>query len=317
ENELIGDFVIARSDGTPLYNFANVVDDADMRITHVIRGNDHLNNTPKQILIYRALGEDVPAFAHLPMVLGPDGAKLSKRRHHTSSVEQLAEAGYAPVAVRNGLALIGWSKDGETEFLTNDDLISAFEVSRVKKSPGQIDYTKLLSLNGDHLRGMSRGEWAEGYERWRDEWLPDDAEFREAAFVLSGEDAAELVQEKVATWGEVPAYLSFLLEPFTFTDDAWTRLEKSGETGAAVLSDVTKRLEALVEWELDSLEAALRAACESLELKPGKVFGPVRFAASGRTIAPGLWELLHALGRERSLDRLRAGRDRLTAALSR
>ncbi|MCW2974570.1 MAG: glutamate--tRNA ligase [Thermoleophilia bacterium] len=316
ENALIGDFVVARADGSPLYNFANVVDDADMEITHVIRGNDHLNNTPKQILIYEALGKPVPAFAHLPMVLGPDGAKLSKRRHHTSNVEQLALAGYAPAAVRNGLALVGWSKDGETEYLASDDLIAAFDVTRVKKSAAQIDYKKLEWLNGEHLRALSVEEWVAGYDAWRTEWMPADAEFAAAADIIDGRAAAELVQEKVATFSEVPAYLSFLVEPFTFTDDAWARLEKTGEVGVTVLTHVTAALEALDAWELDSLEAALRGTCEALELKPGKVFSPIRFAATGRTIAPGLWESLHALGRERSLERLASARDRLSAAVA-
>jgi glutamyl-tRNA synthetase len=315
ENALIGDFVVARADGSPLYNFANVVDDAGMEITHVIRGNDHLNNTPKQILIYEALGATVPAFAHLPMVLGPDGAKLSKRRHHTSNVEQLASAGYAPEAVRNGLALIGWSKDGETEFMGSDDLIASFDITRVKKSAAQIDYDKLSWLNGEHLRAMPVADWAAGYEAWRAEWLPSDDEFHEAAHIMDGAAAAELVQEKVVTWGEVPGYLSFLVEPFTMTDAAWAKLEKTGEVGVTVLEHVVPMLEALPDFELATLEAALRGACEELELKAGKLFGPVRFAATGRTIAPGLWESLHALGRERSVARLAAGRDRLKAAV--
>jgi glutamyl-tRNA synthetase len=316
DNALIGDFVIARADGSPLYNFANVVDDSDMRITHVIRGNDHVSNTPKQILLYEALGLAVPAFAHLPMVLGPDGAKLSKRRHHTATIEQLAEAGYAPAAVRNGIALVGWSKDGEHEIFSTDELVEYFDVARVKKSSAQVDYDKLRHINGTHLRGMTADEWGAGYEAWRSEWLPVDSGDHAAAHALDGASAAALVQEKVDAWGEVPQYLGFLLDPFVMADDAWAKLAKTGDVGVQVLDHVVPALEALGEWELEPLEAALRGACEELELKPGKVFAPIRFAATGQTIAPGLWESLHALGRERTIERLRAGRDRLAATLA-
>ncbi|MCW2961138.1 MAG: glutamate--tRNA ligase [Thermoleophilia bacterium] len=316
ENALIGDFVIARADGSPLYNFANVVDDAAMEITHVIRGNDHLSNTPKQILLYEALGAAVPAFAHLPMVLGPDGAKLSKRRHHTSTVEQLAESGYSPEAVRNALALIGWSKDDVTNVMSTAELIEHFDITRVKKSAAAIDYDKLSWLNGEHLRAMSVADWAAGYEAWRDEWLPADHELHAAAFALTGVEAALLVQEKCVTWGEVPAYLGFLLEPFAMSDEAWARLQKTGDVGVRVLEHVVPMLETLDDFGMESLEAALRGACDALELKPGKLFGPVRFAVTGQTIAPGLWESMHELGRTRTIERLRAGRDRLAATLA-
>jgi glutamyl-tRNA synthetase len=316
DNALIGDFVIARADGSPLYNFANVVDDSLMQITHVIRGNDHLSNTPKQILLYRALDAPVPAFAHLPMVLGPDGAKLSKRRHHTSTVEELARTGYAPAAVRNAIALVGWSKDGETEIMSTDELVEHFDVSRVKKSAAQIDYDKLSHINGEHLRAMTPADWSAGYESWREEWLAADDEHHAAAFAISGLDAAALVQEKCATWGEVPQYLGFLLDPFTMGEEALKRLVKSGDVGVRVLEHVIPILEQLDSFELEPLEAALRGACEELELKPGKVFSPIRFAATGQTIAPGLWESLHALGRERTLERLRAGHARLAATLA-
>ncbi|MCW2925059.1 MAG: glutamate--tRNA ligase [Thermoleophilia bacterium] len=314
ENALLGDFVVARADGSPLYNFANVVDDAEMRITHVIRGNDHLSNTPRQVLLYRALGHDVPAFAHLPMVLGPDGAKLSKRRHHTSTVEQLALAGYAPEAVRNGLALVGWSKDGETTTMSTAELVEHFDLTRVKKSSAQMDYGILASINGDHLRAMEPVTWADGYAAWRDEWLPADDPHHEAARVVEPSVAARLVQEKCATWGEVPEYLGFLLEPFTMSEEASKRFAKTGDDGVRVLDHIIPVLEALPSFTLEALEAALRGAADDLELKPGKVFAPIRFAVTGRTIAPGLWESIHELGRDRSLERLRAGRERLVAA---
>ncbi|MCW2928860.1 MAG: glutamyl-tRNA synthetase [Thermoleophilia bacterium] len=316
ENALIGDFVIARGDGSPLYNFANVVDDASMHITHVIRGNDHLSNTPKQILLYEAMEQPLPAFAHLPMVLGEDGAKLSKRRHHTATVEQLASAGYAPAAVRNAIALVGWSKDGETEIMSTAELVESFDVARVKKSSAQIDYAKLAHINGEHLRSMSVDDWAAGYEAWRAEWLPSDDELYPAAHALAGAEAAPLVQEKCSTWGEVPQYLGFLLDPFTMSEAAWAKLEKTGEVGVQVLDHVAPMLEGLESFELEALEEALRGTADALELKPGKVFAPIRFAVTGQTIAPGLWESIHVLGRERSVERMRAARDRLAATLA-
>lgn len=316
EHALLGDFVIARADGSPLYNFANVVDDAQMRITHVIRGNDHLSNTPRQILLYEAIGAEVPQFAHLPMVLGPDGAKLSKRRHHTSTVEQLAQAGYSPEAVRNGLALVGWSKDDVTNVLSTTELIEHFDIARVKKSAAAIDYDKLAWLNGEHLRAMEPAAWGEGYEAWRAQWLFADDALHAAAHVMSGACAAPLVQEKCATWSEVPQYLQFMLEPFVMSDEAWARLQKTTELGVRVLDHVAPMLESLDSFELDPLEAALRGACEELELKPGKVFAPIRFAVTGQTIAPGLWESIHELGRDRAVARMRAGRDRLAATLA-
>lgn len=316
EHVLLGDFVIARADGSPLYNFANVVDDAHMRITHVIRGSDHLSNTPRQILIYGALGADVPEFAHLPMVLGPDGAKLSKRRHHTSSVEQLAEAGYAPAAVRNGLALVGWSLDDVTNVMTTEELIAGFDITRIKRSPAAIDYDKLSWLNGEHLRAMTPADWAAGYDAWRSDWLAADSADHAAAHIVDGATAAMLVQEKVATWSDAPPMLAFLLEPFVMEEKAWLKLAKTSDQGVSVLDHVIGVLEALPNFDVVTLENALRGACETLELKAGKVFAPIRFAATGRPITPGLWESLHVLGRERTLERLRSGRDRLAATLT-
>ena len=316
ENALIGDFVIVRGDGSPLYNFANVVDDAGMRITHIIRGNDHLSNTPKQMLLYRALGAVLPRFAHIPMVLGEDGAKLSKRRHHTSTVEQLAASGYSPEAVRNGLALIGWSRDDVSTVMSTTEIIEAFEVERVKKSPAKIDYAKLESINGDHLRALAPEQWAAGYEAWRTDWLPEHDERHAAAHVLGGAELAPLVQEKCSTWAEVPQYVAFLLEPFEMSDAAWAKLQKSGETGVRVLAHVARAIEGLgADFTLESIEQVLRGACDELELKPGKLFGPVRFAVTGQTVAPGLWESIHALGQERAVERLRAAHDRLGAAI--
>jgi glutamyl-tRNA synthetase len=312
ENALIGDFVIARSDGSPLYNFANVVDDAAMHITHVIRGNDHLSNTPKQMHLYEALGYDVPAFAHLPMIHGPDGAKLSKRRHHTATLEQLAEQGYLPAAVRNGLALLGWSRDADTTVMSTEELIEAFEITRVKKSPASIDYDKLTSINAKHLRALAPAAFSQAYETWRDEWLHEDDERYADAFAAGGKEAAYLVQEKVETLGEVPALIGFLSEPFAMQEAAWERIAKVEDAGR-VLDLVRDRLTELATFDANSVEGVLRGLCTELDAKPKVVFTPVRIAVTGRTITPGLFESIAVLGRERTIERIDVARERLAS----
>lgn len=310
ENDLMGDFVIARQDGSPLYNFANVVDDAAMAITHVIRGNDHMSNTPKQILIYEALGHPVPQFGHLPLIVGDGGAKLSKRKDHQAVVEFFAHEGYVAEAVRNGLALLGWSKDDTTNVMTTDELVEHFKLERVRKSPAKLDYEKIRWLNGQHLRAMSPSRFGEEYAAWREEWLPADDERTPWAAAVTPEQAAYLAQEKVDTLGEVPALVSFLVEPFEMTDAAWERLVKVDEA-AVVLEAVTGALQAVEVFDAEQVEAALRGVCAQLEQKPRVVFGPVRFAVTGRTVTPGLFESIVTLGRERTMDRLAQARARL------
>lgn len=315
ENALIGDTVIARQDGSPLYNFANVVDDADMQITCVIRGNDHVSNTPKQIMLYEALGVTVPSFAHVPMILGPDGAKLSKRRHHTADVEQLASAGYLPAAVRNGLALLGWNRDEQTTVMTTEELVAAFDITRVRKSPAAVDYDKLRHINAVHLRELSREAWAEAYAAWRSEWLDEADERHAAAHAAEPTTIAMLVQEKVDVLSDVPALMEFLVEPFSMSEQAWERLCKSAEA-PAVLERVDQMLAELEDFSAMSIEHHLRAMCTDLELKPGKAFAPIRFAVTGRTITPGLFESIEVLGRDRARDRIAQARTRLASVLA-
>ncbi len=315
ENALIGDTVIARQDGSPLYNFANVVDDAEMRITCVIRGNDHVSNTPKQIMLYEALGVDVPAFAHVPMILGPDGAKLSKRRHHTADVEQLAAAGYLPAAVRNGLALLGWNRDEQTTVMTTEELIKAFDITRVRKSPAAVDYDKLRHINAVHLRDLSAAAWADAYAAWRSEWIAEDDERYAAAWAAEPMTIATLIQEKVDVLSDVPALMEFLVEPFSMTEQAWERLGKSAEA-PAVLERVDQILADLSDFSAVSIEHALRELCTQMELKPGKAFAPIRFAVTGRTVTPGLFECIEVLGRDRARDRIAQARTRLASVLA-
>ncbi|MBC7643687.1 MAG: glutamate--tRNA ligase, partial [Thermoleophilia bacterium] len=312
-NAELGDFVIARADGSPLYNFANVVDDAAMKITHIIRGNDHLSNTPRQVVLYRVLGHDVPLFAHIPMVLGPDGSKLSKRKHHTSTIEQLALEGYVPAGVRNAIALIGWNRDDDTTEMSTDEMVAAFDISRVKKSPAAVDYDKMKHINALHLRKMTPAEFGAAYEDWRTNWLPADDPLRGAADAVTPEQAALLVQEKVDLLAGVPPYVEFLLEPFAINDAAWEKLVAVPDA-ELVLEHMIEQLGALDTFSVDSVEAVLRGACEQLERKPRVVFAPVRFAITGRTVSPGLFESIFVLGKDRALARLADALARLKAA---
>ncbi len=309
ENALLGDFIIARGDGTPVYNFAVVVDDIAMKITHVIRGDDHLSNSPRQVLLYEALGAPVPLFAHAPMILGPDGQKLSKR-HGAASVEDLDEAGYIPESVRNFLALLGWSRDDDSTVMTDDEMIEAFELTRVKKSPAKFDHYKLRWLNGQKLRAMDAESWASAWERWRDRWVSPDHPDHAAAFACTPGEAALLAQEKVDVLADVPGFLGFLTEPFEMIPDAWDRLTAIDEA-STVLSAVIEALEGLASFAPADIEQALRGVCTSLDRKPRVVFGPVRFSVTGRVVTPGLFESIHVLGAERSLARLRSALDRL------
>ena len=203
-NEQLEDLVIVRSDGRATYNFASPVEDMDDGITHVIRGNDHVSNTPKQLNLLRALGHEPPVYAHVPDVLGDDGKKLSKR-HGATSVDEFRAAGYVPEALMNFLALLGWAPDGETTLMSRDELIARFSLERVGASPATLDYAKLDWMNGVYLRELPTGEYADRLAAWAAEqgfdW--DDGRVRAAA---------PLVQEKIARFGEFPAFAGFLFE---------------------------------------------------------------------------------------------------------
>lgn len=304
ENALLGDFIVRRADGLPVYNFACAVDDAGMEITHVIRGDDHLSNTPRQVLLYEALGSAVPRFAHVPMILGPDRKKLSKR-HGAASVEEMAEAGYLPGALRNYLALLGWSKDDETTIMTTDEIVDSFDVSRVNSSPAAFDYDKLRWMNGVHIRALPSEQFAQEYAAWRDAWAGEETDIHTAAYAATPEQAAYLSQEKVETLRDVPALVGFLAEPFGIEEAALDRMRGIDEA-PVVLEAAIDVLNHVDPFEADGVEHALRELCERLELKPRVVFGPLRFAVTGRTISPGLFESIATLGRDRTIERLRA-----------
>jgi glutamyl-tRNA synthetase len=290
-NAELDDLVIVRSDGRPTYNFASPVEDWLDGITHVIRGDDHISNTPRQINILRALGADVPEYAHLPMILGSDGKRLSKR-HGVVAVDEFRAAGYIPNALVNYVALLGWSYDDKTTVMSRDELIERFSLERVGASPATFDYAKLDWLNGVYLRALSPEEYADtlvAYLRDRG-YTWDEPLIRRAA---------PHVQEKIARLGEFPEYAGFL-----FDDVQPDPAELDG--AARVLGQAREALAGVEPFTADRIETALRALVERLELSPRKAFQPIRVAVTGSKVSPGLFESLELLGKERALARLSA-----------
>ena len=288
-NEQLEDLVLVRSDGRPTYNFANPVDDMLDEITHVIRGADHVSNTPKQIQILRALGAEPPVYAHVPDVLGTDGKKLSKR-HGAQSVEDFHAEGYIPEALVNFLARLGWAYDDKTEVFSREDLVQLFSLDRVSSSPAVFDYEKLAWLNGVHLRNLPPEEYADRVLTYlRERGIDWDEELVR--------QAAPLVQEKIEVLSQFPDYVRFLFEEVE-PDPALL--------DNRVLEAAAETLAELEPFDATTIEAALRGLAERLELKPREAFQPIRVAVTGSKISPGLFESIELLGREKSLARLSA-----------
>jgi glutamyl-tRNA synthetase len=291
-NEQLEDVVIVRSDGRPTYNFASPVEDMDDAITHVIRGDDHISNTPKQLQILRALGHEPPAYAHIANILGTDGKKLSKR-HGAVSVDEFRVAGYLPDALVNFLALIGWAPDGETTIMTRDEIIERFTLEAVSASPGTFDYAKLDWMNGVYLRALAPDSYADEVVAYLRERGVDWPEDRIRAM-------APLVQEKVGRLGEIPDFTRFLFEDVA---------PDPGLLDRRILAGAEQALAAVDDWTAPELEAALKRLCDDLGEKPRTVFAPIRVAVTGSRVSPGLYESLELLGRETSLARLRRGQE--------
>jgi glutamyl-tRNA synthetase len=291
ENANLADPVIVRSDGRPIYNFASPLEDVWDGITHVIRGDDHISNTPTQIQIIQAVGADLPVYAHVPNIFGDDGKKLSKR-HGATGIDEFRAAGYLPETMLNFLALLGWAPDGETTLMNRDELVARFSLERVSSSPAQFDYAKLDWMNGVYLRELS----VEDYTHRLVLWLGENGYDWDAELVAR---TAPLVQEKIAKLSEYPAFAGFFfgnVEP-----DA---AELDG--GNAMLAAADEALAELEPFDAETIETALRAAAEKLDLKPRQAFQPVRVAVTGSKISPGLFESIELLGREETLSRVRA-----------
>jgi glutamyl-tRNA synthetase len=283
----IKDFVIRRSDGSPLYNLAVAVDDLDMGITHVVRGQDHVSNTPRQLMLIRALGQEPPVYAHIPLLHGTDGKKLSKR-HGAASVEELREAGYLPEAVRNYVALLGWGYDETTTFMTTDELIERFSLERVSKNPAVFDEQKLRWMNGRYLRELPAEEVRARLEELTGREIPVEA--------------VTISQEKMQTLSEFWPLAKFLVEPQEYDEQAWAKVMRDGAPER--LRAARDALELLSSFEPEQVEAALRSVVERLGVKPKDVFQPIRVAISGTTVSPGIFESIAALGRAETLARI-------------
>jgi glutamyl-tRNA synthetase len=291
-NEELEDVVLVRSDGRPTYNFANPVEDMDDAITHVIRGRDHVSNTPKQLRILAALAYEPPVYAHVPDVLGDDGKKLSKR-HGATSVDEFRSAGYLPQALMNFLALLGWAPDGETTIMPPDELVGRFTLERVGASPATLDYQKLDWMNGVYLRGLDFDAYADALVGYLREQGYDWPEERVRA-------AAPLVQEKIERLGQFPEFAGFFFERRNGYDPA--------ALDANVLAAAEETLADLEPFTAEAIEQALRQLAEQLGQKPRQAFQPIRVAVTGSTVSPGLFESIELLGRDETLARIRDAR---------
>jgi glutamyl-tRNA synthetase len=297
-NEKLEDVVLVRSDGRPTYNFASPLEDVWDGITHVIRGEDHISNTPKQINIIRAIGAEPPVYAHVSHVLGADGKSLSKR-HGSVTVDEFRHAGYYAPALMNFLALLGWSYDDKTTIMSREELIERFSLDRVVSSPATFDYEKLDWLNGMYLRALSPEEYAGELVRFlRDEGYDwDETLIRRTA---------PSVQEKIERFGQFPDFAGFL---FRDIEPDSALLNGAGP----VVTAAREELERVEPFAAPEIEAALRALAERLELSPRKAFEPIRIAVTGSKISPGLFESLELLGKDETLRRLSVAAGRAAA----
>ena len=287
-NEKLEDVVLVRGDGRPTYNFASPMEDVWDGITHVIRAEDHISNTPKQLNIIRAVGAEPPVYAHVPNVNGADGRKLSKR-HGATGVDEFRKAGYLPDALVNFLALLGWAPDGETTIMSRAELIERFSLERVTPSPAQFDYAKLDWMNGVYLRALPVDDYADALVAYlREQGYDWDEQLVRAA--------APLVQEKIGKLGEFPAFAGFLFHDVAADVDG----------GREVVAAARDALADLEPFTASSIETALRAVLERLGLKPRQGFQPIRIAVTGSKISPGLFESIELLGRDATVARLSA-----------
>ena len=305
DHKFVPDFVMVRADGSPLYTLAVAVDDILMGVTHVLRGEDLLSSTPRQIRVYQAMGvkiEDYPAFAHLPFVMGQDNAKLSKRNGEVS-IAWYREQGYLPEAICNYLALLGWSPGDDRENVTMKELTELFTVEKVHSSPARFDMKKLEAINGDKIRALTLDEFA----TWT---MP----FLIKAGVIEGTDsdialvkkALPIIQERIVKLDEAPQLLKFLfVKEFVVDADAVSKITDSGAKD--ILKRSLKDLETVATWNHDSIEAILRASLiEELGLKPRIAFTALRIATTGSTISPPLFESMELLGKDACLSRISA-----------
>jgi glutamyl-tRNA synthetase len=309
ENGTLDDFVLLKSDGYPTYHLANIVDDHSMGISHILRADEWLSSTPRHVLLYQALGWQPPQFAHLPMILGPDRSKLSKR-HAATSISEYKEQGYLPEAMFNFLALLGWSLDDKTELLTQDEIVDNFSLERISRTAAIFNKDKLEWMNGVYIRGLSLDEFTRRATPFLEKNLP--SKIRRPLDTGYVHGIMPLVQERARTLAEAPQ-----LSDFFFTDeleyDASLLLSKTDKDEAiGSLQASIAAMNGVKNWNAASLEAVFRPLADELKLKTGVFFGLLRVAVTGRTAAPPLFQTMEVLGKERCLKRLQAALDKIS-----
>ncbi len=313
DNDTLDDFVLVRADGFPVYHLAHVVDDHLMTITHVLRGDEWLSSTPRHVLLYEALGWEPPIFAHLPMILGPDGARLGKR-HGATSVLEFRRRGFLPEALFNFLGLLGWSLDDRTEIIDRPTFIRHFSLERILKSPAVFNADKLTWMNGVYIRQLAPEDLAERIRPYLGQALGAPVNHTRLLPV------APLIQERIKLLSEAVDMADFFFQEGELDYTLETLLgKKFGDAparAAAALEAVLTRVEGLGPWEHAALEAAIRPQAEELGLKTGELFGLIRVAVTGKTAAPPLFETMDVLGRQRTLERLHSALRRLRAPAS-
>jgi glutamyl-tRNA synthetase len=298
-NQDIEDFVLLRNDGSPTYNLAVVVDDLDMRITHVVRGDDHLSNTPKQILLYHALDAEEPAFAHMSLIVGDDGKPLSKR-HGAVAIGRFRELGFLPETMINYLALLGWSLDDSTTIIDRETLIKSFTLERVSPKPVMWDTEKLIWMNSQYIMALNDQELARRVLPFlvREALIDEGDEAALARLVR----IAPLIRERIKTLNEALPLLEFFFREVGVEEDSLDTLR--GEENQAILRETGKILLEIKDFKAGVIEEALRSMAETMGLKPRKAFQPIRVAITGSKISPPLFESMEILGRERCLQRI-------------
>ncbi len=325
DNDELDDFVLIKSDGKPAYNFAAAVDDARMRISHVIRGDDHIPNTPKQVLLYKALGYDLPKFAHLPMILGQDRSRLSKR-HGAASVQEFRRMGYMSDALVNYLALLGWAYDDRSEFFTPGSLVKKFSLKKVSKNPAAFDMGKLNHINGEHFKRIDIKEKASMVIQALETTgvLPPDFRVREwggaddisaNAYAKKGNFGdevprlaviLEVMGNRLKNAGDAPALLRcFYKDDYEKDPDAYSRYIGAPET-AVFLRKLSAVIGNLDVFDRPRIEKAVRSLAESLDVKAARLIHPCRVALTGKSVSPDIFSVIQLLGKNKTVERLEA-----------
>ncbi|MBN2098823.1 MAG: glutamate--tRNA ligase [Dehalococcoidia bacterium] len=310
DNAELDDLVLLKSDGYPTYHLANIVDDHSMEISHVMRADEWLSSTPRHVLLYAAFGWTPPLYAHLPMILGPDKSKLSKR-HGATALLDYRDEGYLPEVIFNFLALLGWSLDDKTDVIGREDLVKHFSLERISRTAAVFDIKKLQWMNGFYIRQLDPARLAERALPYFEKQLP--SEVKRPLDVGYVSQVVTLQQERAKTLCEFPQNSAFFfMEDLEYPKDLLLKGGMTGEKARELLSATALRLDSVTAFDVTSLESVLRSLAEQMSVKTGDLFGLLRVVVTGRTAAPPLFETMAVVGRERCLKRVRAAVQRLS-----